>query len=837
MYGMEQTGMDTLNQQLTYIYLHLHQATVCTEAMLRPNLVASNSGDVRGQNRYRHSTVEQNRLRTEKARAQRLLASQRKFEKERQDLESNHSVLTSISGDADSRTTQGVHLQRYFFTKSFFHAQYQEDAYSGNRKAFAQDRARSVLSLIRAIASLFGRIFAPPSPTPTVHHVINTHIVDDTSTRMRGPSHNDPATIFTIMNSIQDVHIRYDDADSTGDNCEGGQLVSFRIPTPLIVLEDASGKGIFEAFMAFAAISSKGVGSMLQRYGVQQDIIQSKWKCFVFIGDSLKANQSAFRQEAAQVIKHADAKHLCLNFRRLVHQIALIRKPVVLSIPRLWSTLVRLSHLFEVVSFRKAFARALASVITSSFTYIPISENLPQAAEWESVRKRLQANFRCKSKCRMRNLEALLAFVNGDPASDCVFHYCIQTPPGEEPCCTGREHALAKCLRHLVPFLARGFPVPLLYRFKHYDEAVSYMTFGLTMHSLLTRTMNSMQHLGSATVPKQDFIDQLLTEVDVTSEGFDGTDPASLVDDLHENFAAQNAKRKQLVCDEIVKDGFQTGLVILDFIIHPMDAMMNRLLKRNELVTRMTLLSTFDANFPNHAAKSKQLFLSVASGAFGWSVIQEYCKMINGGLDTFVDPRFNTSDQKHLQSVFKMILQIISNIWRRFVHDHNVGKFKMFSLIETSLEEFVMLWDALQIENGSCCHCFDTTFSKRVLNIYPGQLAESPRELQQAIQKEVTILLSDLVTHCPISSDPVEVKNGQVQNISCRRGNQAIKTPLAAKEASFLQSVIRGYELVKHYIEGETLPSPKSVAGILRQTGVKGRNQYSKTSGRKAPFT
>ena len=92
------------------------------------------------------------------------------------------------------------------------------------------------------------------------------------------------------------------------------------------------------------------------------------------MGDALKANDAAWRLER-QLLKQrrldevddACSRTLALRVKCMVHQINLIRKPCVLAVPHYWSTLVRLGHMFEQASFRKAIAASLLRVLQESF--------------------------------------------------------------------------------------------------------------------------------------------------------------------------------------------------------------------------------------------------------------------------------------------------------------------------------------------------------------------------------------------------------------------------------------------------------------------------------------
>lgn len=406
------------------------------------------------------------RLRTEKPRTQKLLnAQERKLRKELDP----HSLGTagvrmSTGHDPAARERFSAHLQHWFFTLAFSSATKSEDAYS-HFGTFAQDRARCVYSLILALVAFLQRFFQHSSPgAPELLHVLNTHIVDDTSTRIRGPSNQDATTIYTIMNTVQAVHVRRKDAE----HCE-----SFRVPTPLTCLDKANTSGIHRAFSSSALITSSGLGQLFQRFGLAKNLVECPYKSFVFMGDSLRANDAAFTEEVKGIISEGNPKHLALRLRCAVHQLALARKPAVLFIPRLWGTVVRLSHLYEQLSFRKAFAKALATVITNSFIHLEVPERPAESQRWQALSDDLRDSFRCRSKVRMANFNKLLQILNGDLESDCIVHYCMEIPGQQQRCCAGPADALSKCLQLAIPFFARGYPAPLLYRFKHYDEAVN----------------------------------------------------------------------------------------------------------------------------------------------------------------------------------------------------------------------------------------------------------------------------------------------------------------------------------------------------------------------------
>ena len=73
-------------------------------------------------------------------------------------------------------------------------------------------------------------------------------------------------------------------------------------------------------------------------------------------------------------------------------------------------------------------------------------------------------------------------FFNHDYGSDDVIHWCLG-------CCDNDEAAFDNALRLLEIALCSFYDVPLLYRWKHFPLAVSYVKLGMTPHKILLRVM------------------------------------------------------------------------------------------------------------------------------------------------------------------------------------------------------------------------------------------------------------------------------------------------------------------------------------------------------------
>ena len=768
--------------------------------------------------RYR-TTYEQNLARTEKARFK-INMNRLKVKLDTSATSQGHedaSVSTLLENGRSQGQTYLGRLQRSFLGKAFAHAQYQEDTYSDNWFTFTRDRARCVVALIGGIVSVLNSMF---SKEEIAFHLLNCHTVDDTNTRMRGPNPGaDPTTIYTVMNSVQSVHVQYTESK----HC----FSSFQIPTPLVIVENPDTGGIDTACMSTAFVTSSGVGQLLSRFGVKTP--KARFRTYIFIGDSLRANNSAFRRESARLAKQRQEAseagqdclpHMSLQLHCMVHAVCLIRKPAVLAIRRFWTTLVRLAHLFESVQFRKSVASCMSSILSANFVCIQ-SPNLPESMDhWRKRAVKLQESFWCASPRKRDMLVKILEFFNGDLGQPSIVHHCTFDNTGR-PCCEDSATALSKALRLCVPWFASGYPVPLLYRFKHYSHAAGFVHVGVGLHKLLIRALalvdsesaHSLMSLSSG------LVDKLLGETEGDNDQLI-SQLQELQLDVDESFAHTNLKRKQMVKAEVGKAAFCESTLIVNTIILPMDSMLNRLFKRSERLSRMTTLGDLDASNLESETKSKEVFLRAMSGEIGWGIIETYCNLLQEDVHSAIVSDLLTASAKNLQTIWVMSLSCMTDTWRRFVHDHLGFPYILFGLLSVhDIPEFCALWDKFQAQSAKCPHCVDPGYSKVLLDAFPQGMSDKPPAEQKLVFDQVTSLLSSVAQYAPLSSDPVECKNGRIQWLVSRRGNQAVKAPHAARESSFLQSSILPHEMLKHFVDAETLPPKRTMAGIIRCVG------------------
>lgn len=173
-----------------------------------------------------------------------------------------------------------------------------------------------------------------------------------------------------------------------------------------------------------------------------------------------------------------------------------------------------------------------------------------------------------------------------------------------------------------------------------------------------------------------------------------------------------------------------------------------------------------------------------------------------------------------LTKVFQLVTICVTDVYRRFKYEFLSSPFTWFSLLSLDTEGFVQSFSTLQTQHCRCNKCTDPHFGRILLEHFSSDIRSSTPREQYAIQSEVCGLLQDIAEWCPLTSDSVELRNGQAQWVISRRGGQSIKAPHAAAEDTILHSAIKQHSWSLESASNQSLP-PKTVSsGILKMVGV-----------------
>ena len=724
------------------------------------------------------------------------------------------AAISLISQDTDTSFKQ--RLQDQHLRHGFAHASSRHSSY----RQWARERARCVKSLLEALCAAVTQLFQSQSVSGS--HVMNVVVADDTSTRMR-PHTAKQRSVCTIMNTCQSLHMSFPD----------GRREVLNVPTPAETLTSGQASCIYDAFKSWLLVSAAGVGERWLSIGCPSNVADDpRWRTLVFVGDSLKANDAAWKHEKHRLQAGREAgnelahRTLGLRFRCANHQLALTRKPVILSMGQYWPTLVRLGHLYEVSSFQRGVAGALISLVKKPGQFQRVvAFAAPTNESWKRRSAWIQRKFQSRSKGTLKAVENLLAFCNADTRTDVVTHCCVTQVDGQ-PCCQSEQDALCKFLSLVVPVFAKGYPTPLLYRFKHYGPASSFVKLGCTLHNLLPRALQELVQMKEADMDSDlaRYVDVFLHEkpgsADVNALGLEELENAlAAAVDTDRNFALHNGVRRRKVASEMNQASFCETCLLVDALIQPIEHAGNVLFGHSDMLHKINFLGTGHPDWVALCDKARQCFFHIVSGDLGRELLREYMHLWLRGLGEEAD-ELGCGATAAAQKLFASLVVFCSDIHRRFIHDFASPPFSLFRLVDLDTKAFVSAWSTVEHKASCCAACVDMPFTAGLLQAYAGVAAMTLQD-QGVVRAEVQALLNDVAMSTPLSSDSVELKNGQTQWVIGKRGSTSVRGPHAAAQLSLLQSAVNQHAWVVHEAAKSSLPPKKVEAGILRMAGVR----------------
>ena len=163
---------------------------------------------------------------------------------------------------------------------------------------------------------------------------------------------------------------------------------------------------------------------------------------------------------------------------------------------------------------RKKFDKALGLVLEDeeSFAYHEVHAFPEDMDMWKERARKILDTYNSLGKVAQQRLHDVLQHMNGDLTSSSVQHWCCMLPCGDR-CCPDRAAALSCCKRVLSKFFASGFQKPLLYRFKHFEEAATYVRLGYAVHAVLPRVLQRLQAMTDS-VPEPAPDQAVLADID-----------------------------------------------------------------------------------------------------------------------------------------------------------------------------------------------------------------------------------------------------------------------------------------------------------------------------------
>lgn len=335
--------------------------------------------------------------------------------------------------------------------------QYRDDVKSNNSliQGWSNQRRRVRLLMSYLKAWALAMVNVATQTGDRISHVLTTCVCDDTNMRLSSGVPDLPqwkmSRVISVMNLVQNVIIYQG---------SGSKYKGYSVHTPLSCLAKSDKVGLGAEFCSRLFLFLGKLSRRFQLLNMPGDLmsnVQIQALCLCF--DSLVTNLAVLKQFRLAVCDHhrnlktsasandegaGESPHLdkifpLIHFCCAIHQLALARKPLLHGFPQFWSAITRLTHLFEVHSFRVHFRAALVEVICNGFRYIPVCSLPEESAEWRQFRQEscgiITDQNTGYNKKRVELHQQLGTYDNGDIESQHFTHYCIGN------CCSGDTHA------------------------------------------------------------------------------------------------------------------------------------------------------------------------------------------------------------------------------------------------------------------------------------------------------------------------------------------------------------------------------------------------------------
>ena len=278
-----------------------------------------------------------------------------------------------------------------------------------------RDNRKSVYAYLISFMAQITRVFKQAP----IQHVVVSSVVDDFSIKLA--KNRNGVQSFSIasasMNNVQHVFARRQD----------GSCFLFQLFQPMISLVDASAKQMYRSFTSWLFITPESTGYRLVQWGLASSILDEvPMKVLLLVTDALTANKTMFNEFCRDAQNEASTKNKTLSLHLFcsIHQICLVRRPIVLGLSGYWSSLVRLGHLVRLPSFRSRFQKSMIHVIISSFSVIHVKELPEQCSHWRNRSAEIFSSMGFAEKSEHIHATAtLLRIDNSDPCSLKIIPY------------------------------------------------------------------------------------------------------------------------------------------------------------------------------------------------------------------------------------------------------------------------------------------------------------------------------------------------------------------------------------------------------------------------------
>lgn len=169
----------------------------------------------------------------------------------------------------------------------------------------------------------------------------------------------------------------------------------------------------------------------------------------------------------------------------------------------------------------------------------------------------------------------------------------------------------------------------------------------------------------------------------------------------------------------------------------------------------------------------------------------------------------------------------MADVWKRFSLQSMGFPFSVFSLLETSVQEFQTKWVQILSTKSSCEQCLDIEFTSALIRLFETPATDDVAHWSQ-LHEKVLSLLEEVAACCPLNTESVENKHAMSQSLFSKARGQ-LKQITTAVEDSFLDVISRSYGKLCQQVKDEE--QPVRLQESLSRLGKRSRGAYSQPAG------
>jgi len=336
----------------------------------------------------------------------------------------------------------------------------------------------------------------PPKPAPDETPVEKAARLADAK---RGKNVHMP-----VLNSVEHVytHVEF---ETSPDTEPIDVLCGTAVHTPPQVLPAANTATIRNRLLEWSVISSKGAGAKISAQGIiagnplKESVEKAQWVTKMVCRDNLVVNDCvmSLEQKVLDMQRYThdlvDQKTM-LNLPCSTHNGCLCQGPIMKSFGNMPGHLVKLSHVLQSGKAFTKYRETVDKMIDDNFEYREVlrEEHLPENFQkWGREARRVLHLSRPDLNLSKAMEDLVAAADNGDWGRTKIRHYCLRCHCKLQ--CDGDKKKSKRVVKAYMKLsVGCALVVPLLYRWKGFEQCSSTVYRARRQHKILDRCLAKM---------------------------------------------------------------------------------------------------------------------------------------------------------------------------------------------------------------------------------------------------------------------------------------------------------------------------------------------------------